>query len=281
MRYSFRELAENKFHISVAIGGGSAMHGHDFLEFSYVKSGKIEHTIDGKTSIVNAGDYFIVDYGTLHEYKSVSDQTLIIINLLFYPEFVDRTLAGYRSFEDVVNSYLVRFSYKTLKFSPTGKTFHDENGQILEIVTKLMNEYEKKRYGYIEYIRCLLVEMLITTMRKIGKNERGTGKSDVVIEITEYIKEHYMDKIHLSDMASKYNYSLSHISRKFTEETGMGFSEYLQRIRIEQSCRMLENSDMKINEIAAMCGYDNIKFFNKVFKDMLKITPREFKKLYK
>ena len=130
MTYRFRELAENKFHISVAYSGDCAMHGHDFLEFSYVKSGKIEHNIDGKTSIVNAGDYFIVDYGTLHEYKSISDEPTVVINLLFYPEFIDRTLAGYRSFEDVVNSYLVRFSYKTLKFSPTGKTFHDKDGKI-------------------------------------------------------------------------------------------------------------------------------------------------------
>ena len=123
--------------------------------------------------------------------------------------------------------------------------------------------------------------MLITTMRKIGKNERETGKSDVIIEITEYIKGHYMDKIRLSDMADKYNYSLSHMSRKFSEETGMGFSEYLQRIRIEQSCRMLENSDRKIGQIASLCGYENIKFFNKVFKDTLKLTPREFKSLYR
>ena len=281
MTYRFRELAENKFHISVAYSGDCAMHGHDFLEFSYVKSGKIEHNIDGKTSIVNAGDYFIVDYGTLHEYKSISDEPTVVINLLFYPEFIDRTLAGYRSFEDVVNSYLVRFSYKTLKFSPTGKTFHDKDGKILEIVTKLTEEYVSKKYGYIEFIRCLFVEMLITTMRKIGKNERETGKSDVIIEITEYIKGHYMDKIRLSDMADKYNYSLSHMSRKFSEETGIGFSEYLQRIRIEQSCRMLENSDRKIGEIASLCGYENIKFFNKVFKDTLKLTPREFKSLYR
>ncbi len=257
------------------------MHGHDFLEFSYVKSGKIEHNIDGNTSIVNAGEYFIVDYGTMHEYKSISDKPLVIINILFYPEFIDRVLTGYRSFKDVVNSYLIRFSYKTLKFSPTGKTFTDKDGKILKIVSELTEEYNEKKYGYIEYIRCLVVEMLILTMRKIGKNNKQSGKSDVVIEITEYIKNHYMNKIRLSDIAKRYNYSLSHISRKFSQEMGMSFAEYLQRTRIEQSCHMLENSDKKINEIASLCGYDNIKFFNKVFKSTLKITPREFKNLYK
>ena len=134
MTYRFEELAANKFHISIAASQECAMHGHDFLEFSYVKSGKIEHNIDGNTSIVNAGEYFIVDYGTMHEYKSISDKPLVIINILFYPEFIDRVLTGYRSFKDVVNSYLIRFSYKTLKFSPTGKTFTDKDGKILKIV---------------------------------------------------------------------------------------------------------------------------------------------------
>ncbi len=281
MTYRFKELAENKFHISVASTNECAMHGHDFLEFSYVKSGTIEHNIDGDISIVDSGEFFIVDYGTMHEYKSISDKPLVIINILFYPEFIDRTLTGYRSFKDVVNSYLIRFSYKTLKSSPTGKTFTDKDGKILKLVSELADEYKEKKYGYIEYIRCLFVQILITTMRKIGKSSKQTGKSDVIIEITEYIKNNYTDKIRLSDIAKKYNYSLSHISRKFKQEMGMGFEEYIQRIRIEHSCRMLESSDKKINEISSLCGYDNIKFFNKVFKNTLKITPREFKKLYK
>ena len=281
MVYRFKELKEKKFHVSIAYTQSCAMHGHDFLEFSYVKCGTIEHIIDSNTSIVHAGDYFIVDHGTMHEYKSIDDQPLEIVNILFYPEFVDRTLVGCKSFEDAVNSYLVRFSYNTLKFSPTGITFHDTDGSIKTIVENIVSEYDDQRAGYIEYIRCLLVEMLINTMRKIGKTDNSASRSDIIIEITQYIKEHYSEKIRLSDMAQQYNYSLSHLSRKFYSETGMCFSDYVQRIRVEQGCRLLETSDKKVSEIASLCGYDNIKFFNKVFKSTLRLTPREFKKLYK
>jgi len=52
----------------------------------------------------------------------------------------------------------------------------------------------------------------------------------------------------------------------------------LQRIRIEQSCRLLENSDLRVSEIAARVGYENVKFFNQVFKQTVKLTPREFRK---
>lgn len=276
MAKEYKELELNKFHITLAISKDVKKHGHKFLEFSFVKSGDMEHNIDGNRSIVKTGDYFIVDYGTNHEYKAINDSPLEVINFLFYPEFIERTLAGCESFEEVLNSYLLRFSYKTLRFSPTGKTFHDDNGQILETVLKIIDEYDRKNTGYLEIIRCLFVEILIITMRKIG-SDRKPEKSDVINEITGYIKRHYAEKLRLSDFALQYNYSLSHISKKFTKETGMGFSDYLQRIRIEQSCRLLENSNLKISEIANEVGYDNIKFFNKVFKERLKLTPREFR----
>ncbi len=273
----YNELENNKFHIIVSDSVSSAMHGHNFLEFSYVKSGCMKHKIGNVCEIVNKGDYFIVDYGTMHEYKSISDEPLIVINFLFRPEFIERTLTGCESFEEVVNSYLVRFSYKALNSSPTGKAFHDNDGSILQTADKIINEYYKKNSGYFEYIRCLFIEILILTMRKIGKNDYKTNESFVINQIIEYIKQHYKENIHLSQLALQYNYSLSHLSKKFKQEMNMCFSDYLKRIRIEQSCRLLENSDYKISEIANLVGYENIKFFNKIFKENLKMTPREFK----
>lgn len=278
MPYKYQELGQHKFHIHVAQGDARKLHGHDFLEFTFVATGTMEHEINGKCSILTAGDYFIVDYGTQHAYRSISNEPLEVVNLLFYPEFVERTLAGSRSFEDVVNSYLLRFSYKTLRSSPTGETFRDESGRIRQIVEELMEEYRKKKHGYIEYIRCLFVQMLIITMRKVGQNQQDGVKSDVVREIVEYVKSNYARKIYLVDMAERYNYSVSFLSRKFTSEMGVGFSEYLQRIRIEQSCRLLENSDLHIHEVAMQVGYDNVKFFNQIFRQNVKMTPREFRK---
>lgn len=276
-KYVYRELAENKFHISVADIDAVSRHGHDFLEFSYITKGAMEHDIGGRVSVLNAGDYFIVDHGTEHAYRRISEEPLQVINLLFYPEFLERALAGRRSFEDVLNSYLLRFRHQSLHSSPTGKAFHDENGQLRRIVRELMEEYAQKKDGCIEYIRCLFVQMLILTMRKVGTEESPTKKSDEILEITEYVKENYAGSLQLSRFADRFGYSVSHLSRKFSGEMGMGFSEYVQRIRIEQSCRLLENSDLPVSEIAPMVGYDDLKFFGQVFRRLLGLTPREFR----
>ena len=271
------ELATHSFSVFVANGRTTKLHGHEFLEVSYITQGSMEHYLDGQRSVLSTGDYFIVDYGTRHAYHQISEESLQVVNLLFYPGFLDRTLSGSKRFEDVVNSYLLRFRYETLRSSPTGKAFHDEDGKIRSIVDALIEEYQNRHDGYLAYSRCLLVEMLILTMRKIGSAEQAKGRSEVITQIMKFISEHYWENICLTDLARQYNYSVSHLSRKFQEETGVCFSAYLQRIRIEQSCRMLENKDLKISQIAARVGYGDIKFFNKVFRATLGITPSQFR----
>lgn len=273
-----REMEEQSFHISVAKGSSSRLHGHDFLEFSYITKGCMRHKIGNQTDLLTAGDYFIVDHGTEHTYESDTDAPLEVVNLLFYPEFLEQTLAGRRRFEDVVNSYLLRFRYRMLRSSPTGKAFRDSDGQIRSILERILREYAEKESGYLEYIRCLFLEILIQTMRKIGVNEDAAEQSPVIAQVVGAVNADYPRKLRLSDFAEKYHYSVSYLSRRFREELGMGFSEYVQKIRMEQACRLLEETALSVEEVARQVGYENLKFFNKIFRQSLGITPREYRK---
>ena len=274
-------LKKYGFCTHIANGLSSSMHGHSFLEFTYVEKGNITHTFDDKTEELKEGDYFIVDYGTKHGYKSADGKDISVINLLFYPDFIDRTLSRGDNFEKVVNSYLIRFRYRSLNRSPNGMRFFDNNGEVKSIVNNVITEFESREAGYLECIRCLIAQILIITMRKISKSEVYAKESPIIKEITDDIKNNYREKLLLSDYAKKYNYTISHFSKKFNEEMGVGFTEYLQRIRIEQSCRLLESREKSVSEIAMDVGYTNVKFFNKVFKQLVGITPKQFQKISK
>jgi len=275
------KLRQNGFCVSVADTRECARHGHNFLEFSYIECGKMEHSFGGAAQMLKAGDYFIVDYGTKHSYRAVGEEPLRVINLLFYPAFVDRTLGEGDSFEKVVNSYLIRFRYRSLNHSPAGIAFRDESGAIYAILRHILEEYKRGDAGYMEYIRCLVVEMLILIMRGIGGSDTKARESEVISAITRRIKQEYAGHLRLSEFAEEYSYSLSHLSKKFSEETGLSFMEYLQRIRIEQACKLLEGESGGIAHIAESVGYTDIKFFNKVFKETLGLTPTAFRKLHK
>jgi AraC-like DNA-binding protein len=256
-----------------------ALHGHDFLEFTYIQKGSLIHCIDGNTQQLCEGDYFIVDYGARHKYKSIGGKELSVINLLFYPDFIDRSLDRLDDFERVVNSYLIRFKYRSLTASPAGIAFHDESCVVKNILDTLICEYQESDAGYLEYIRTLLTQILIITMRKISSKTDTQSKSDIIKEIADCIKRDYRQELRLSDFAKSYCYSLSHISKKFKEEMGVGFTKYLQIIRIEKACALLENQNLSIGEVAAKVGYDDIKFFNKTFKKTIGLSPRAFRKM--
>lgn len=273
-------LIKHKFYIARAEDDYVIMHGHEFLEFSYIVSGAMLHNLNGKESILEPGDYFIVDHGTEHAYQRVSQEPLKIINLLFLPEFLERTLAGRLKFEDVVNSYLLRFNFNSFRSNPTGEVFHDDSGKIRTLLDEICYEYEERRYGYLEYIRCLFVQILIRTMRTINKREDSPVTDTCIAEIMDDLAIHYAQKPLLSDYAPKYNCSVSYLSKRFTEETGVPFSTYVQHLRIEHSCRLLQRTNLRINEIAYKVGYTDTKFFNQVFKSTLGITPSEYRKTH-
>ena len=126
---------------------------------------------------------------------------------------------------------------------------------------------------------------MILTMRKIVReqldNFNKSAESTIVLDAIQYVRAHYREKAIFGGFCEKYHYSPQYISRKFKQETGMTSLEYLQKIRIEKCCELLTGSDLAIQEIAREVGYEDVKFFHKVFRRMLHMSPGEYRKISK
>lgn len=276
-----KKLAEQHFAVYDATSPGARLHRHTYLELGYVKSGTMEHTVDGIFYILRPGDYYIIDHAMSHMYKRITPDPLLVRNLIFSPSFLDKSLTGAYSFRDLMASYLLRFCYQTLRSDPTGIPFHDEDGQIGAVVDTIAQEYEAERYGHLEYIRSQLVAVLILTMRKIGRDGLGTSRSAAVNQMMDYADNHYRETLRLNELAKQLGYSASYLSQKFSVEMGMTFMEYIHEVRIRRTCLLLETTDLKVAQIAEAVGYESTQYLNKIFKKALSITPREFRAIYK
>jgi two-component system response regulator YesN len=69
----------------------------------------------------------------------------------------------------------------------------------------------------------------------------------------------------------------SYLSDLFKKETGSSFSSYLSNVRIDQSKDLLRQVDLKTQDIAEMVGYNNSRYFIKVFKKNTGMTPSEYR----
>lgn len=261
--------------------GNVKMHSHDCFELAYIVEGSTTHTLDGKTQTVHEGAYYIIDHGTLHNYTNA--ENIQIVNCLFLAEIIDATLTNCCSFDELMRVCMIRYYKQYLGLTPVNRIFYDEDGTILKLLREMGTEYDKRKIGYQEVFRGKLLEILILTMRKVVEQygdvpiEKITD-SAIIREAVHYFEANYQDKALLSNFCDKYHYNLQYMSRRFKKETGLTALEYIQKIRIKKSCALLVGSSLTIREIAHQTGYDDIKFFNRIFRKMVGMTPSEYRK---
>lgn len=112
------------------------------------------------------------------------------------------------------------------------------------------------------------------------EKKKASGVRREILQIENYVKQHYSEEIDLNTISELLNMCPSHISNLFKKETGINFSSYLTKVRMEAAQQLLQNSDTLIYEIAESTGYSNSGYFGKVFKKFFGITPEEYKRKY-
>ena len=97
-------------------------------------------------------------------------------------------------------------------------------------------------------------------------------------QIIKYIEHNYMEKITIETMAEELGLSQSHFMKFFKNTMGTTFIDYLNEYRLTMASRLLISSESSILNIAAEVGFDNLSYFNRLFKKRFAVTPREYRR---
>ncbi|MCD8023244.1 MAG: response regulator [Lachnospiraceae bacterium] len=100
---------------------------------------------------------------------------------------------------------------------------------------------------------------------------------DVVEKIMIYIQRNYQKDLNQDFIASLFYLNRSYLSTLFKSRTGMKFVDYLNKVRLEKAMELLATSDRKMYQIARSVGYDNVKYFFRVFKKSTGLTPEQYR----
>jgi AraC-like DNA-binding protein len=148
------------------------------------------------------------------------------------------------------------------------------------LLTRLEAEGGQRRRGKETMQRLVLVELLMVVYRCFQSGP-GTGNASParfrIEEVEGYIRDRYAEELSLPEIASNFGLNPSYFSRLFTSRTGMHVFEYLNSIRIHKSCLLLKRSSLSILEIAFSVGYNNLSHFNRYFRRITGMSPREFR----
>jgi two-component system response regulator YesN len=140
----------------------------------------------------------------------------------------------------------------------------------IQFALHVQNTFNKYKQTYIEKL-CEIIE------KCAGCSRRELSKE--VRQAVVYVQDNYGMPIFIDDVALKVRLSANYFSMRFKKEMGESFTSYLIAYRMMVAKRMLRNSSLNISEIANAVSYDDVRYFGRLFKRYVNITPSEYRRL--
>ena len=111
------------------------------------------------------------------------------------------------------------------------------------------------------------------------KEKRHT--SSYIEQCKDYVYRHYREKIYLDDIADILGISSSYLSRLFKKETGISLQNFVNDVRVEKAANLLIYSEETLPGIAEYVNFPTQSYFGKIFKQKMKMTPKQYRELHK
>jgi AraC-like DNA-binding protein/ligand-binding sensor protein len=107
--------------------------------------------------------------------------------------------------------------------------------------------------------------------------QRENAEPPVIAKARAFIQEHQTEELSLSQVAKAVNMSSYYFCKMFKKVTGINFTDYVARVRIEKSKNLLLNPNLRVSEIAFEVGFQSLTHFNRVFKKILGQSPTDYR----
>ncbi|MBC8585367.1 response regulator [Youxingia wuxianensis] len=131
-------------------------------------------------------------------------------------------------------------------------------------------------FSTLEELKRLVLLFAQDTALKIQGKSSGSSPIHAALK---YIEEHYRENIDLNILASHVHITPSYLSLMFKQTTGVNFIDHLNNTRIQKACELMKNLELKAYEISYMVGYNDEKYFSRVFKKVTGMSPSKYRKV--
>ena len=252
------------------------LHWHDEMELIYIKKGIGRITVDFREYKVTGPSLVLILPGQLHSIDPFNEEAMEYENIIFSPNMLVSRQNDVTATDFLLPLITGKITVPTV-FTPVYPYYED----IIAPIDACDEICKTKPQGYELYVKSQLFQFFFIldnrcrNLTTTGKNKKTLDKMKIVLK---YIENNYMQKITIGDIAAAVGFSESHFMRYFKETMGTSFVEYLRDYRLTIASRLLTSSDSSILNIAAETGFENLSYFNRVFKEKYKMTPRQFRK---
>lgn len=237
-------------------------HWHEHIELLHILNGSGTFFFNAKNVYAESGETLVVNSNELH--YMTADEAVDYICVIVDPSVFDdadckgiileNKISGDRFIADAFMRIYREYSAGDICSGIAIK------GEICLLLAYMYRKHASKQLSRSEY------DMRIARMRTANK-------------ILNLIHEHYGEPLSTADLAERLFLSESHLCRLFKQAVGMSPMEYVNKFRVDKACVLLKNTDESISEIARAAGFENLNYFDRIFKRYKNISPGNFRKI--
>lgn len=246
---------------------------HDHFEMVYVKKGNIVYKVNDTDVELGKCELILIKPNQLHHVKVLSEEAceLFVLSFAFNSANGDKHLTDFMDFLNTENE----LSYIKLSLS--------RKNDFTVIFDRIVRERKKNGMWSDMMVNILMMEFFVLLSRHIREEweqsikKRAAKMKELLLCAKEYIDANYNKNITLTDVSSYIFFSESYFAHSFKQEFAISPKSYLLKVRVEAAKELLENTDMKIGDVALSAGFSGQQRFNDTFKKLEGMTPLKYR----
>ena len=237
-------------------------HWHTYYEFHVILSGYGVHVVNDSSYHYKKGNIALFSLSDLHRMEIHEPTSLI--NFEFPKSMIDPVALN-----------------EIQKNAPIIVQIDDEQEfeQLKQMLYEFKDELDKKGALQKEYIYHLFNRILFFLLKhkRVQLNTQNTMPKKFNKALS-YIQEHFSEDLALQQIAALFDLTPNYLGSLFHKNLGIGFVEYLQRLRMDHAKILLKQTDLSTTDISSLCGINSSSYFAKVFKRYYNMTPEDYRK---
>lgn len=246
-------------------------HWHQEFEFVSVTEGTITCFIGNCEHILEAGDGLFINSGMMHKFEG--SDIGVIPNILFAPGFLAPETS--RIYESYIRPFVIS--------GISHMVFRSENGwqqKLLDMLSRIYLLADEQNYGWEMKVHVLAVEiweeLVLHRAESITVEKTGITKLSQarLRQMTHFMETNFQEKISLEQIARSASISKSEVLRCFKDVIHTSPIRYLNTYRLRKAKELLLTTEKTVTEIAVSVGFDNVSYFDRMFRREYGTSPR-------
>lgn len=256
------------------------IHWHEEIEILTAKKGKCNYYIDCKKYEVNEGDIVIIRPSMLHSFSQIENEIFVGDTLVFNLSMINNNsidVCAAKYFKPIIDNK-VAVPIIIHKGVLGQEKLYNYIQNVVDLYEGKKGTYELRMKAFLLLFFSELYDNFIKeSMYEQEDNDYMLKKIKCILK---YIKENYRDEITIEDLSKASNMSQYYLMRSFKKYIGKTCTSYINDYRLNKASSMLITTEYSIMNISIECGFNNISYFNKLFKEKFNLTPKEYRRKY-